>query len=174
MGQIGAIIADAGSLSVRYAKRLLEGIPDNRFGRLSAPGGTPIQANHPAFTLGHLSLYPHRVFELLQRDGSAVKPPSGYQAMFSKDAKCIDDIDGKLYPAKSALVEFTIKAYESALEAMREADDKRLLAENPLDNPMKKICPTIGAILGFYLTGHAMSHLGQLSTWRRMEGLPPA
>lgn len=174
MGQIGAIIADAGIMSVRYAKRLVEGIPEHRFARHSTPGGVEIQANHPAFILGHLSLYPYRVFELLKRDGSAAKPPSRYQELFSKDAKCTDDASGKLYPSKAELVEFTARAYESALEAIRAADDSQLLAENPIDNPMKKNCPTIGAILNFYLTGHAMSHLGQLSTWRRMEGLPPA
>jgi hypothetical protein len=29
-------------------------------------------------------------------------------------------------------------------------------------------------MLGFYLSGHVMSHLGQLSAWRRCLGLPPA
>jgi hypothetical protein len=29
-------------------------------------------------------------------------------------------------------------------------------------------------MVGFYLDGHVMMHLGQLSAWRRFEGMAPA
>ena len=54
MGQVGEIIADAANVSQRYAKRLLVGIPADRFARFAAPGKQVVESNHPAFILGAL------------------------------------------------------------------------------------------------------------------------
>lgn len=174
MGQYGAMIADAGTVSLRYAKRLLVGIPPDRFARFATPGKQTIESNHPAFILGHLSLYPLNVVRLLGQDTTGVQPSDRYMALFSKDATCHDDAHGILYPSMNELSEFYFKSYEAAFDAMRGAADSQLVAENPVDTPLKQVCPTLGSMLSFYLTGHVASHLGQLSTWRRMEGLPPA
>ena len=174
MGQYGAMIADTGTVSQRYAKRLLVGIPPDRFARFATPGKQMIESNHPAFIFGHLSLYPLNVVRLLGQDITAVQPTDRFMALFSKDAKCQDDAHGILYPSMNELSEVYFKSYEVALDAMRGAADSQLVAENPVDTPLKQVCPTLGSMLSFYLTGHVAMHLGQMSTWRRMEGLPPA
>ncbi|MGN6136842.1 MAG: DinB family protein [Aureliella sp.] len=174
MGKIGAMIADASTVGLRYAKRLVESIPAERFARLAAPGGQPVQSNHPAFNIGHLTLYPLRVVELLGADTSAAAAPANFTVAFSKEAQCADDPDGTLYPSKQELLEVFQRTYDAALEALRSCDDELLLAPNPVDTPMKNVCPTLGSMLAFYMTGHVTSHLGQISTWRRMEGLPAA
>jgi uncharacterized damage-inducible protein DinB len=38
---------------------------------------------------------------------------------------------------------------------------------------LQKELPTLGDILGHLMTTHPSLHLGQLSTWRRVIGLPP-
>ena len=174
MGQFGAMIADAASVSQRYAKRLLVGIPVDRFARFAAPGKQMIESNHPAFILGHLSLYPFNVVNLLGLDTTPVQPSDRFTALFSKDAKCQDDAHGIIYPSMLELSEVFFRNYEIALAGIRDATDSQLAAENPVDTPLKQVCPTLGSMLGFYLTGHVAVHLGQLSTWRRMEGMPPA
>ncbi len=174
MGQSGAMIADAGTVGLRYAKRLLEGLPADRYGRFATPGNQVVESNHPAFILGHLSLYPAKVLALLGSDAAAVQPPEEYHTLFSKEAKCVDDPDHNIYPAIEELSGVFVHVYEKALEVVRQASDEQLAAENPIDTPMKQVCPTLGALLCFYLTGHLTTHLGQLSAWRRMEGLPPA
>ena len=174
MGQIGGMIADAGAVGLRYAKRLLDSIPPERFGRMAVPGGKLVTSNHPAFTIGHLGLYPMKVLELLGRDRAPAEPPPGYVELFSKDHACVDDVDGSLYPAKQELLDFFQKSYEAAMLALRDCDDGVLLGPTPVDSPLKTLCPTLGSMLAFYMTGHVMSHLGQISTWRRMEGMPPA
>lgn len=174
MGQIGAIIADASTVGLRYGKRLLDSVPEERFARLASLGGQPIFANHPAFNVGHLTLYPVRVLELLGADKATATPPANYQVLFSKDARCTDDADGSLYPPKAELLEVFQRTYDAALAALRACDDQLLLAPNPVDAPIRSVCPTVGSMLAFYMTGHVTSHLGQVSTWRRMEGLPPA
>jgi hypothetical protein len=158
----------------RYAKRLLTGIPEHRCSRLSAPGGTTIQANHPTFILGHLALYPIKVLQHLGLEDETATPPENYEKLFSKTATCQDDPDGRIYPPISEIVPLFERSYASAIEAIRRTNNEQLNAPNPVDTPMKEICPTLGSLLAFYLTGHVMTHLGQLSTWRRMEGLPPA
>lgn len=168
------MIADAGSVGLRYAKRLLEAVPEDRFGRMSSPGGKLVNSNHPSFTVGHLTLYPVKVLDLLGLDRSQAEPPANYQSLFSKDTVCIDDVDGKRYPPKKELLEVFRRTYDSALSALRNSDDEALLAPSPVDSPLRSICPTLGSMLAFYVTGHVMSHLGQVSAWRRMEGLPPA
>jgi hypothetical protein len=174
MGQIGDLIADAATVGLRYARRLLETVPPERFARVASPGGQPVHSNHPAFNVGHLTLYPVKVVELLGADKAAASPPAHYEALFSKDAQCADDADGTLYPPKQELLEVFQRTYDAALAALRACDDQQLLAANPIDSPMKKVCPTLGSMLAFYMTGHVTSHLGQISTWRRMEGMPAA
>lgn len=174
MGTCGEIVADAASMGPKYAKRLCSNIPPDRFARLSSPGGQAINANHPTFILGHLCLYPIKVLELLGKDTSEVAPPDSYEELFSKTATCVDDPDGTIYPPHGEILAHFEKSYDLAFSALRSAPDDQLAAENPVDTPMKQVVPTLGSMLAFYLNGHVMTHLGQLSTWRRMEGLPPA
>ncbi len=174
MASYGSMAADAGTVGLRYARRLVSGIPGHRAARFSAPGGHLVVANHPVFILGHLCLYPARVGQFLGVDASSMIPPDVYNTLFSKDAQCRDDVHGDIYPAFAEIVDFYVASYERALEIMRGAKDDQLSVENPVDSPIKQVCPTLGSMLTFYLTGHVSMHLGQLSTWRRMEGLPPA
>jgi hypothetical protein len=39
---------------------------------------------------------------------------------------------------------------------------------------MTELFPTIGSMQAFYVGGHMTFHLGQVSAWRRMQGLGPA
>jgi hypothetical protein len=60
------------------------------------------------------------------------------------------------------------RARQLAAQAMPEYLSK------PTTNPrMKDALPTLKEGVGFLLTGHMGVHLGQLSSWRRMIGLPP-
>lgn len=174
MGKIGETIADAAAMGPRYAERLVKDIPAEHFARLAAPGGSPVPANHPAFIFGHLCLYPVKVSQLLGGDTTRTQPPANFELLFSKGHECLDDPDGTRYPPADELLDFFRSSYQAAIETVRAADDESLLTENPVDSPMKQFVPTLGGMLNYYLTSHLMTHLGQLSTWRRMQGLPPA
>ena len=71
------------------------------------------------------------------------------------------------------VVERMLRGYRQASEVLRSAEDGLFLQENPLERLRGKF-PTVGAALGFYVSGHMMMHLGQLSAWRRAMGLGPA
>ena len=174
MGQYSKILADSASMGPRYANRLCKDVPAAIFGSLATPGGTTVDSNHPAFVIGHLCLYPVRVLDYLKVPSDSIAPTETYQKLFSKDAKCVDDSAGQIYPHKDELLMFFERAYNLTLESLRQADDELLLKENPVDTPIKHVLPTLGSLIGFYLGGHVMGHCGQISAWRRMQSLPPA
>lgn len=169
---LGNLIADSLTASLSYAERLLNGIPAERFARFATPGGVVVVSNHPAFIYGHLSLYAPRVLQHVDHPAPAV--PDSFELAFSKNAVCRDDPDGDLYPPMDDVVAFFREGYRMAIGALRNAPDDVFDRPNPAEGPMRAAFPTIGSMHGFYCGGHMMMHLGQLSAWRRMEGLSAA
>ena len=169
---LGAVIADSLDLGLGYAERLIAGVSADRFARLASTGRSSIQSNHAAFIYGHLSLYGPAIVNHLGVRASAA--PASFEPVFSKDAKCLDDPDGKIYPAMDDVTGFFFDAYRQASAALRTADAGRLQQANPTGGRMSELFPTVGSMLAFYAGGHLMMHLGQMSAWRRMMGFGPA
>jgi hypothetical protein len=171
---IGNMIANSGSLSMGYAETLLKGIPEEQFARFATPGGKIVRSNHPAFIIGHLGAYGHRVVEELGGPPATDSVPARFTELFSKTATCEDDSDGSRYPSPAEITDVFFTGYRAAIESLRNTSDELLCGENPSDGPIKKRFPTLGGMHGFFMGGHLMVHLGQLSAFRRMLGLPPA
>lgn len=167
---IGSMIADSAKLSLGYAEKLVTGIPADQFARFADVGGQRIESNHPAFVLGHLSIYPSRIVADLGGDASAITPSEKYEALFSPSATCLDDPDATLYPAMEEIKEKFFAAHQAAIEALRDADDEKFAAENP-NEKMRAKFGTKGSMHAFYLGGHVMIHMGQISAWRRAMGM---
>lgn len=173
MSQIGSIIASSAELSLAYAERLLKDVTPDQFARFAEVGGTVIESNHPAFIYGHLSLYAPRVIEQLGGDATPLAPSARFEKLFSKDARCVDDPDGTIYPPMEEITSALFAGYRAASETLRLAGNDVLVAENP-NEAMRSKFPTKGAMHAFYVGGHFMVHMGQMSAWRRMAGLGPA
>ena len=170
---IGEMIAQSADIVVNYAQRMAAGIPEDSFARFPAAGDRRVETNHPAFIYGHLSLYPSRIVDDLGGDTSGIGPQPADEELFSPAAKCVDDPGGNIYPASEVLLQRYFKAMTAATEALRSASDEQFMATNP-NEKMRTKFGTIGAMHGFYIGGHSMMHIGQLSAWRRVMGLPPA
>lgn len=168
----GNCIADSLDLCVGYAERLLKDVTADNFARLASPGGTPIDSNHPAFVLGHLALYAPRILRDLGAEAAAI--PEGFEAVFSKDAKCVDDPEAMIYPAMDSVRTVFIEGYRAASAALRAAADETFQRPNPNPGRLAELFPSLGSMHAFYCGGHMMMHLGQLSAWRRMAGLGAA
>ena len=171
---LGNVIADSLELGLGYGERLLAGVPADRFGRLANTGRSPIQSNHPAFIYGHLSLYGPAIVTHLGGDCASQGTLDRFESVFSKDATCQDDPDGKIYPEMGEVTTFFFDGYRTAAEMLRAADDQVLQQPNLTGGRMTELFPTVGSMLAFYAGGHLMMHLGQMSAWRRMAGLGPA
>ena len=173
MSNIGPIIAASARLGLGYAERLLTDVKADQFARFAKIGDTTIESNHGAFIYGHLSLYACRVIDGVGSDASRYQPSAAFLELFSKDAKCVDDPDGSIYPAMDEITSALLDSYRAAAEALENADDAVFLTENP-NEAMRGKFPTTGAMHAFYVGGHFMLHMGQMSAWRRALGMGPA
>lgn len=173
MKTIGPLIADSGKVSLGYAQRLIVGVSPSQFGRFAKGASGDVVSNHPAFVYGHLSLYACRIIEQLGKDASSVKPTELYVERFSHTATCVDDGDGSIYPPMQELVERVMTSYQLAIETLLDADDSLFLVPNA-NEAMRSKFATNGSMHAFYIGGHFMYHMGQVSAWRRVMGLGQA
>ena len=165
-------ISETLQVSIGYARQLLNDVPAEKFARFATFGDQTITSNHPAFIYGHLSLYGTRIAE--QLNAAAHTLPDNYSELFSKDAKCIDDVAGDLYPSMEEVTSHFFASYEAAAQAIPKATGEIYAQSNPGGGPMAKRFPTLGSMHNFYVGGHFMMHMGQMSAWRRMMGLGAA
>ena len=173
MSTIGPMFAASAQLGLGYGERLLTGIAPEQFGRFARAGNSAIESNHPAFIFGHLSLYGCRIVEGAGLDATAVQPTDEFVKLFSHEAKCVDDPDGSIYPPMEQITAAFFNSHRAATDALNGAADEIFAKENP-NEKMRGKFPTVGAMFGFYVGGHVMMHIGQLSAWRRAMGLGPA
>lgn len=165
---IGPIIAASARVSRGYAERITKGVTAETFAR--KPKG--VNANHPAWVLGHLSVYPDRLLPLLGHAGLAKPIEGSYEALFDHKSECRDDPAGAIYPSMQTLLDRYMARHEVIIGALPETADE--VFERPNTYAMQDRFPTVGHLATFMLVGHPMLHLGQLSTWRRCMGMGPA
>jgi hypothetical protein len=174
MGQIGSIAATMGQMSLNYSESLLKDVKADRAGRLGVAGGKAVDSNHPVFVLGHLSLYASNILEFVGKPKGTTARPAGWEDLFKAGVKCEDDPTGKKYPGLETVTKFYFDAYRTAIAAVKETEDAVFAKPNPAGGRFTEMFPTVGDAVMFLLSGHTMSHLGQFSAWRRIEGLAPA
>jgi hypothetical protein len=147
---------------MRYCQTLLADIADDRMADQPLPG-----VNHPAWILGHLAVTADTAMTLL---GAEKVLPSEWGALFGFGSKPTES--RSRYPSKTELLQAVEQAYERVRQEVSAATPEQL--SEPTSHPrMKDLLPTTKDRIAFMLTGHVGTHLGQLSSWRRMIGLPP-
>ncbi len=147
---------------VQYARTLLADIPDARLAEQPQPG-----VNHPAWILGHLTLVADNVLGRLGGTKVLTADWGPRYGMGSKPSTNRGD-----YPSKEEMLRAFEERHQQLRQTASSATAQQLAVENP--NPrMRENLPTLQQLVAFILTGHVGVHLGQLTTWRRLIGLPP-
>jgi hypothetical protein len=172
MGQVANTILASAKLTKRMSEALLKDVTPQQFARLANVGGVTVQSNHPAFVFGHLAIYYPKVLAALGQP--APSNPPMFEDLFSNGKPCADDPQGNKYPPMQAIITHFNNGYEAATAALAKASDAELAKPNPAEGRMKEMFPTVGEIINFHMGVHPMSHLGQVSAWRRMMGLGSA
>jgi hypothetical protein len=145
-----------------YTKTLTGDIADARMAEQPMSG-----INHPAWVLGHLALTADNV---AGRFGSQKTLPAEWGTLFGAGSKPTSTRTD--YPTKDKLFEAFEQTYRKLRELVQNVKPDQLAQPNW--NPRaKEVLPTAGDMVAFILTGHVGVHLGQLSSWRRMIGMPP-
>jgi hypothetical protein len=150
-------------ITFEYGIALVKDIPADRLAHMPHP-----TMNHAAFNIGHLAIYPNRILMLLGRNDLIVDNPR-YTELFAAGKPCVEQ-DGR-YPDKGEIVHEYIAGYRKALEILPTVTDELLAKPNPIEGRMRERFPLVGIAVNFLLNNHHMSHLGQVSAWRRAIGL---
>lgn len=174
MGHTARIIAAPAAISLAYAEAMLKDVTPAMFARQPVINNKHIICNHPAWVYGHLSIYSSRCMELLGLPLGVTAKPDGFDDLFKNGTECKDDPAGTIYPSMEKIVSFYTSGYKALLAALPEVSDEVLSRPTPMTGRMAELLPTVGAGVAFLISGHPMSHLGQISTWRRCMGLGSA
>ncbi len=160
MGIHPADILFAYRWSAETIERLVSDIANDQF------SVQPVKAiNHPAWLLGHVSIY-NDIIAALLRDDPFDDP---WEQPCGKNSHPVADRSS--YPSKDEIITRFSSGVAFACEAIESAPVEVWSA--PLKHPTwGKQFETISPAVTFLATTHLALHVGQLSGWRRAMQLP--
>ena len=107
---------------------------------------------------------------IVEKLGGQKMLPAAWATLFGMGSK--PSASRRDYPPKEELARAFEQTYQHLRQKAAAATPEQLA--QPTTNPRaKETLPTFRELVAFLLTGHVGVHLGQLSAWRRMIGLPP-
>lgn len=147
-----------------WAQRLVADLTEAQW--IQQPAGLrPAPMNHPAWIFSHLNVYLPVMAALLR--GQPFDDPKFHP--FGMQSK--PETDRNLYPNPAELLKVFVKGHEELAGLLGTATEATL--NQPVLLPRwKEIMPKVGIALPYLLLVHENQHLGQLSAWRRVLGLP--
>lgn len=146
-----------------YGQRLVADLTQDQMTLQPAPEGHPA-SNHPAWVLSHLNVYLPLLLHALK--GNSFDDPKEHE--FGMQSKPLSD--ASVYASKASLIGDYVAHHEQIISALQSADDSIFETEIQLPR-WKPIMPTVGVCLPYLLCNHENMHLGQLSAWRRIQGM---
>jgi hypothetical protein len=146
---------------LRYALALLEDVTDEQF--ILRPGGN---MNHPAWIIGHVSLYHGAAVALL--NGESFADPKD-DSLFGFDGRGpLDELAP--YGSKRAMLDRFATGHEQTTQALLSAKPSDFQRKPSLPRWAAQY-PTVEFMLPDLLVFHESMHIGQISIWRRAAGL---
>lgn len=146
--------------NVEYMKKLVADVPPEKMAYQPHA-----KMNHPAWVLSHLNIY-HSPMVLMTRGESFTDVRDHKYGMTSQ---CV--ADASLYAGKQELIDAFILGHEKVEAAIKAMDVKVFDRQTPLER-WRSTMPLIGNVLPYLMLVHESTHIGQLSAWRRAQGMP--
>jgi len=151
-------------LNGQYGLELVADLDDSQMVAQPRLGGD-LAVNHPAWVISHLCAYHPVMVDLLE--GRTPEDPKGHRyGMTSKPLP-----DASEYLSADELRQQFADGHASVAAALQKADEQTLDLPMPVERWASKY-PQVGQMLPYLMIRHEALHLGQLSTWRRVQGLP--
>ena len=94
--------------------------------------------------------------------------PPEWTALF--DWNSSPSSDASKYPSKSVLLKALEDAHAGVAAALAGVPESRWTESTPIDE-VRGFLPTLGDCFVFVMAAHENMHLGQLSAWRRVQGM---
>jgi hypothetical protein len=155
------VVIENSETNLLLFRRMVEDVPSEQMCR--QPGGV---VNHAAWQLGHVAFVRTGMVQLL---GGAGDLPPEWAGLFAPGTT--PSAAAEKYPPKDVLLERLARAQQRVREAVKSASPADLEKPNPIPS-IRGLFPTVGHLVAGMLTTHDGMHLGQLSVWRRVQGLP--
>ncbi len=146
-----------------YAEGLLKDLDASKAFELICADGVS-----PAWIIGHLALVSNHVTAML--GGTPKVDTEAWGPLFGGGS--VAAADGAGYPTWDELQAAFREGHGLITAAVEGATAEQLAQPNPVEM-LREGLPTMGDFLSFVTTSHVALHLGQLSTWRRVQGQPP-
>jgi hypothetical protein len=123
--------------------------------------------NHPAWILGDLAWAAGGALGMLGADKTL---PAEWATLFRPGST--PSAQRGLYPSRDELLRAVEQGYHQLRQRVAIAHPEQL-SQPTTHRRTKETLPTLRDMVAFLLSGHLGGHLGQLSAWRRMNGLAP-
>ena len=148
------------NLNLGYAKRLVADISDDQMACQPAA-----HMNHAAWVLGHLACTADMLGAMI-----GVKPvcPPAWTGLFDWNSN--PSSDASQYPAKAILLKALEDAHASIAAGLPSVPEARWSEPTPIEE-VRGFLPKLGDCFVFVMAAHENMHLGQLSAWRRVQGM---
>jgi uncharacterized damage-inducible protein DinB len=147
-----------------YAQKLVADLDENQM-TLQPASDPDAPSNHPAWILSHLNVYVPIVSAII--DGESFEDPKGHQ--FGMNSK--PETDPAIYAPKAELIGEYVASHQQVIKQLEQADDSVLGHPTKLAR-WESVMPTAAMALPYLMLNHENGHLGQLSAWRRIQGMP--
>jgi len=125
--------------------------------------------NHPAWVLGHMLTSEYTFLSLIGGPPAPAWINDEYRATYGWDSFPV--ADKSKYKPKQFYLDALAAARERIIARLNQMKDADFAAPHP-DPARRERFPTIGHMVMLYGTWHEAYHAGQLSAWRRVQGLP--
>lgn len=146
-----------------YAEGLLAELDADQATTLICEGGV-----NPAWIIGHLGFVANAVPAML--GGTPVIDVDAWKPLFGGGSEATTDASA--YPSWDELLKVFRDSHDLFTATAAGLSAEQLAGPNPNER-MREALPAVQDFVSFVLTGHVAMHLGQLSTWRRIQGKPP-
>ncbi len=150
--------------NLSYGKNLVADLSNDQMVVQPNPGSGP-GMNHPAWVLSHLNAYHPVIVSIIK--GELFDDPKGYP--FGMQSK--PEGDRSVYASKDQLVADFVAGHKQVAEALGSATDAVFDQPIALER-WAQFMPKAGIALPYLMLVHENTHFGQLSAWRRVQGLP--
>ena len=148
------------NLNLGYAKRLVADISDDQMAFQPAA-----HMNHAAWVLGHLACTADMLAAMI---GAKPVCPPVWTSLFDWNSE--PSSDASRYPTKAVLLKALEDAHAGIDAALPGVPESRWSETTPLE-AIRGFLPTLGDCFVFVIAAHENMHLGQLSAWRRVQGM---
>jgi len=127
------------------------------------------KVNHAAWVLGHLLVVDYGFRALVTGEPAPAWVDETVKATYGNKSE--PSADKTKYKPKQFYIEKMAEVREQIMTRLKAMTAADFDAPHP-DPARRERFPTVGHMVMFYGTWHETYHSGQLSAWRRVQGLP--